>query len=50
MYNSIRGTFFSARCLEAGLTLLFWILQGNDSMATIENVFAIIEGAEEPDR
>jgi len=25
-------------------------LQGNDAMATIENVFAVIEGEEEPDR
>jgi N-acetylated-alpha-linked acidic dipeptidase len=27
-----------------------WNFQGNDTMATIENVFAVIEGAEEPDR
>jgi hypothetical protein len=25
-------------------------LQGNETLATIENVFAVIEGREEPDR
>lgn len=30
--------------------LLLLDLQGNDTMARIENVFAVTEGAEEPDR
>uniref|UniRef100_A0A804NDS3 Peptidase M28 family protein n=1 Tax=Zea mays TaxID=4577 RepID=A0A804NDS3_MAIZE len=36
--------------LGPGPAVLNLTYLGNDSMATIENVFAIIEGAEEPDR
>uniref|UniRef100_A0A453FFP6 Glutamate carboxypeptidase 2 n=1 Tax=Aegilops tauschii subsp. strangulata TaxID=200361 RepID=A0A453FFP6_AEGTS len=36
--------------LGPGPAVLNLTYQGNDTMATIENVFAVIEGAEEPDR
>ncbi|TVU35166.1 hypothetical protein EJB05_17042, partial [Eragrostis curvula] len=36
--------------LGPGPAVLNLTYKGNDTMATIENVFAIIEGAEEPDR
>jgi len=36
--------------LGPGPAVLNLTYLGNDTMATIENVFAIIEGAEEPDR
>ncbi|KAE8775570.1 putative glutamate carboxypeptidase 2 [Hordeum vulgare] len=36
--------------LGPGPAVLNLTYQGNDTMATIENVFAVIQGAEEPDR
>ncbi|XP_051225939.1 probable glutamate carboxypeptidase LAMP1 [Lolium perenne] len=36
--------------LGPGPAVLNLTYQGNDTMATIENVFAVIEGSEEPDR